>query len=293
MIYDDSACDKLLMTAELSNADYHDHPAISKSDLDAASRSGRHFLDKKEGPPRASTSVFDFGTGFHAAVLPGEDFSQVAVRMPKDIKSKATKAGKEFAKEHEGKIILNHSDSYALDQMMLSVSEHPAASGLLNGELKGKSEQSFFCKDTGDTELELKCRPDFMLDDGSLIIDIKTTTDASPNGFKKSLANFRYHVQAAWYLDVVEKATGRRPEAFIFVAVEKQRPFSTAVYVADEECIRIGMEQARQDLMNIAKWKNTGIYPGYSGQAEMISLPKWMLPREDGAMPSSEPIQLY
>jgi hypothetical protein len=92
---------------------------------------------------------------------------------------------------------------------------------------------------------------------------------------------------------VVEKATGRRPEAFIFVAVEKQRPFSTGVYVADEECIRIGMEQAREDLMNIAKWKNTGIYPGYSGQAEMISLPKWMLPKEDGTSADSQPIELY
>lgn len=283
------------MTTELTNAEYHAHKAISKSDLDAARKSGIHLLDKKEGPPRASTPAFDFGTAFHAGLLPGEDFSKVAVRMPKEITSKATKAGKEFAKEHEGKIILNHSDSYALDQMMLSVSQHPAASGLLNGDLKGKSEQSFFCTDTGETELELKCRPDFMLDDGSLIIDVKTTTDASPNGFKKSLANFRYYVQAAWYLEVVEKATGRRPEAFIFVAVEKQRPFATGVYVADEECIRIGMEQAREDLMNIAKWKNTGVYPGYSSQAEMISLPKWMLPREDGAMPAADhqPIELY
>ena len=283
------------MTTELTNAEYHAHEAISKSDLDAARKSGIHFLDKKEGPPRASTPFFDLGTAFHAGLLPGEDFSKVAVRMPKEITSKATKSGKEFAKEHEGKIILNHSDSYALDQMMLSVSQHPAASGLLNGELKGKSEQSFFCTDDGETELELKCRPDFMLDDGSLIIDVKTTTDASPNGFKKSLANFRYFVQAAFYLEVVEKATGRRPEAFIFVAVEKQRPFATGVYVADDECIRIGMEQAREDLMNIAKWKNTGIYPGYSSQAEMISLPKWMLPREDGAMPAADhqPIELY
>ena len=283
------------MLTELTNAEYHAHEAISKSDLDAARKSGIHLLDKKEGPPRASTPVFDFGTAFHAAVLPGEDFSQTAVRMPKEITSKATKAGKEFIKEHEGKIILNHSDSYALDQMMLSVSQHPAASGLLNGELKGKSEQSFFCTDDGETELELKCRPDFMLDDGSLIIDVKTTTDASPSGFKKSLASFRYFVQAAFYLEVVEKATGRRPEAFIFVAVEKQRPFATGVYVADSECIRIGMEQAREDLLNIAKWKNTGVYPGYSSQAEMISLPKWMLPREDGAMPAADhqPIELY
>ena len=293
MVYDEPASDKLLMLTQLTNAEYHAHEAISKSKLDAARKSGKHLHDMLYGPPRESTAAFGFGTVFHAAVLPGEDFSQVAVRMPKSITSKATKAGKEFAKEHEGKIILNHSDSYALDQMMLSVREHPAASGLLNGELKGKSEQSFFCKDTGDTDLELKCRPDFMLDDGSLIIDIKTTTDASPNGFKKSLASYRYHCQAAWYLEVVEKATGRRPEAFIFVAVEKQRPFATGVYVADEECIRIGMEEAREDLLNIAKWKNTGIYPGYSSQAEMISLPKWMLPQADGVMPASEPIQLY
>ena len=81
MVYDEPACDKLLMTTELTNAEYHANEAISKSDLDAASRSGRHFLDKKEGPPRASTAVFDFGTAFHAAVLPGEDFSQVAVRL--------------------------------------------------------------------------------------------------------------------------------------------------------------------------------------------------------------------
>ena len=279
------------MAETMTNEEYHGHAAFSKSDLDAARKSGRHLLDKKNGPPRPSTAAFDIGTALHAAALPGESFDSVAVRMPVGLK-KTTKEGKAFVAENRGKILLNSTDAYCLDQMMLSLLEHPVSSGLIKGELPGKSEQSFFATEP-ETGLEVKCRPDFMLNDGSLIIDLKTTTDASPKGFQKSLVNFRYYVQAAWYLDVVELATGKRPACFLFVAVEKQRPFSTGVYVADEEMIKIGREHAMEDLRNIAKWKAEDSYPGYSDRAEMISLPKWMLPKEDGTSADHQPIELY
>ena len=279
------------MAETMTNEEYHGHAAFSKSDLDAARKSGRHLLDKKNGPPRPSTAAFDIGTALHAAALPGESFDSVAVRMPVGLK-KTTKEGKAFVAENRGKILLNSTDAYCLDQMMLSLLEHPVSSGLIKGELPGKSEQSFFATEP-ETGLEVKCRPDFMLNDGSLIIDLKTTTDASPKGFQKSLVNFRYYVQAAWYLDVVELATGKRPDGFLFVAVEKQRPFSTGVYVADEEMIKIGREHAMEDLRNIAKWKAEDVYPGYSDRAEMISLPKWMLPKEDGSPADHQSIELY
>ena len=280
------------MAETMTNEEYHGHDAYSKSDLDAAHKSGRHLLDKKNGPKRPSTAAFDIGTALHAFALPGESLDSVAVRMPEGLK-KTTKEGKAFVAEHAGKIILNTTDAHCLDQMMLSLREHPVSSALVNGELAGKSEQSFFATEP-ETGLEVKCRPDFMLDDGSLIIDLKTTTDASPKGFQKSLVNFRYYVQAAWYLDVVEMSTGKRPDGFLFVAVEKQRPFSTGVYVADEEMIKIGREHAMEDLRKIAEWKAEDRYPGYSDRAEMISLPKWMLPKEDGT-PSADhqPIELY
>lgn len=278
---------------QMSNADYHKHKAISKSKLDAARKSGKHLYDILYGPPRESTAVLDFGTVFHAAGLPGEDFDSVAVRMPEGMK-KTTKEGKAFVAEHRDKIILNASESYALDQMMLSMLDHPVSAGLLKGDLPGKSEQSFFAVEP-DTGLEVKCRPDFMLNDGSnLIIDLKTTTDASPKGFQKSLVSFRYYVQAAWYLDVVEMSTGKRPDGFLFIAVEKQRPFATGVYVADEEMIKLGREHAMEDLRKIAEWQASGHYPGYSDRAEMISLPKWMLPKEDGTPAADhQPIELY
>ena len=279
------------MPQDMTNEEYHSHAAVSKSDLDAAHKSGRHYFDKKNGPVRASTAAFDIGTALHAAALPGESFDSVAVRMPEGLK-KTTKEGKAFVAENAGKIILNATDAYCIDQMMLSMLEHPVSSGLIKGELPGKSEQSFFVTEP-ETGLEVKCRPDFMLNDGSLIIDLKTTTDASPKGFQKSLVNFRYYVQAAWYLDVVEMSTGKRPDGFLFVAVEKQRPFSTGVYVADEEMIKIGRDHAMEDLRKIAKWKAEDVYPGYSDRAEMISLPKWMLPKEDGTHADHQPIELY
>ena len=62
----------------------------------------------------------------------------------------------------------------------------------------------------------------------------------------------------------------------------------------DRTMIKIGREHAMEDLRKIAKWQAEDVYPGYSDRAEMISLPKWMLPKEDGT-PSTDhqPIELY
>ena len=277
---------------QMSNAEYHARKEISKSKLDAARKSGRHLHDMLHGPPRESTAAFDVGTVLHASALPGEDADEVAVRMPEGMK-KTTKEGKAFVAEHKGKIILNPSDAFAIDQMMLSLREHPFTRSLVSGELNGTSELSFFGIDKA-TGLGTKARPDFIFNDGSLILDLKTTTDASPNGFQRSVVNYRYYVQASHYLDVIESATGKRPQAFLFIAVEKCRPYNTAVYMADAAMIELGKQHAREDLDNIAKWMAADHFPGYSERVEELSLPKWMLPKEDGTpAPDHQPIELY
>jgi exodeoxyribonuclease VIII len=112
--------------------------------------------------------------------------------------------------------------------------------------------------------------------DGSIVVDLKTTEDASPAGFRKSIGQWRYGVQAAWYLHSLEQATGIRPSQFIFIAVEKKAPYAVACYAADEEMIQLGMETAMRDLQRIAECRTAERWPGYSDQIEMISLPAWM-----------------
>ena len=127
----------------MTNEEYHKHPAISKSKLDAARKSGRHLYDMLYGPPRDSTAAFDMGTVLHASALPGENADEIAVRMPAGMK-KTTKEGKAFVAEHKGKIILNPSDAYVVDQMMLSLREHPFSAGLGKWRLEGQVRAELF-----------------------------------------------------------------------------------------------------------------------------------------------------
>jgi exodeoxyribonuclease VIII len=174
--------------------------------------------------------------------------------------------------------------------MAHSVFRHPAAAMLL--ALPGKAETTWMWNDEA-TGLQCKCRPDWLTDDGSLIVDLKTTEDASPAGFRKSIANWRYHVQASWYLDGLEHATDNRPEQFIFICVEKKPPHAVAVYAADAEMIAQGQITAARDLQQLADCKAADAWPGYSDQIETISLPPWMRPRPDGSMPTITEIETF
>ena len=162
---------------------------------------------------------------------------------------------------------------------------------LLNTD--GIAEQSFFWKNE-QTGLDCKCRPDYLFKDGTTIVDLKTTTDASLKGFSRSVCNFRYHVQAGFYLHGIEQATGVRPDRFIFVAIEKTAPYGVGVYEADAAMVSNGFEQAMIDLQKIAKWKKTEIYTGYTEEIKQISLPAWMSPkRNNTVLPSMEDIVLF
>ena len=141
--------------------------------------------------------------------------------------------------------------------------------------LPGKAETTHMWTDAG-FGLECKCRPDWLTNDGSIVVDLKTTKDASPRGFKQSVANYRYHVQAAWYLHGLEQATGKRPDQFIFICVESTAPYAVAVYAADAEMIERGHDQAMRDLAKLAVCKAADHWPSYSEQIETLSLPAWM-----------------
>jgi exodeoxyribonuclease VIII len=155
---------------------------------------------------------------------------------------------------------------------------------------QGKAETTHMWTDA-TTGVECKCRPDWLT--SNLIVDLKTTEDASPRGFQRSVANYRYHVQAAWYLDGIEAVTGTRPDQFIFICVEKKPPYAVGVYAADAEMIQIGAETAARDLEVYATCKAADAWPSYSDQIEPLSLPAWMRPRADGSMPNPPEIEMY
>jgi hypothetical protein len=279
----------------LDIGDYHRHSAVSKSHLDQVARSPLHYWARYVDPNRVDlepTAAMAIGSAVHTHVLELPEWDQRYITAPEGI-NRRTKAGKEawaaFEAESTGRIVLSRADAELVMRMGQAVYGHPAAAFLL--QRPGLAEQTYLWTDEA-TGLECKCRPDWMTTDGQLIVDLKTTEDASPAGFRKSVANFRYHVQAAWYLDGIERATGKRPDQFIFICVEKKPPHAVAAYAASAEMVAAGAITAEADLARLALCKEAGDWPGYSNQIEVIDLPSWMRPRPDGTVPPVAPEQI-
>jgi hypothetical protein len=231
------------------------------------------------------------GTALHTHVLELESWDERYITAPDGV-DRRTKAGKElwaaFEAEAEGRTVISRTDLEQVQAMSRAVYRHPAAALLLG--MEGIAESTHLWTDEA-TGLECKCRPDWLTSDGSIVVDVKTTEDASPAGFRKSISSWRYHVQAAWYLHGLEQASGIRPEQFIFICVEKKAPHAVAVYAADAEMIEAGGRQALEDLMTLAECKQANRWPSYSERIETISLPGWMRPRPDGSMPTA-PVEI-
>ena len=201
------------------------------------------------------------GSLVHCAVLePDELNKRYGVCLPRN-----TKAGKEQAAEMEtaGIEAVTATDMETALAMAASVRSHQAAAELLRD---GKAEQSFWWDDK-PTGLRCKCRPDWMT--SNTLVDLKTTGDASPRAFARSVAAYRYHVQANHYL------SGTFADRFIFIAVEKTYPFAVGVYELDLVSMIQGSQLRRNDIGVIADCQAINEWPGYGNTIQPLTLPDW------------------
>lgn len=195
----------------------------------------------------------------------------VTITLWSDIKA-------EWLANNGHRTVLEPEEWDQLMNMRDAVMAHPIARALLTGK-PGKAEQSVYWIDQA-TGVLCRCRPDFWRDD-NLIVDLKTTEDASPEGFAKSIANWSYDTQDAFYTDGVLAATGKPLKAFVFLAVEKSarvvegQPLGVAVYQLDEAGRELGRAKYREDLGIYAQCVKTGIWPCYGDKLKTISLPQW------------------
>lgn len=260
----------------MSNEDYHALPAISSSAIIKVLRSPLHYFAEyvTREVERTETPSMRFGTAVHTAVLEPETWEERYIVAP-DV-DRRTKAGKEawaaFVEEAGSREVITSEEAAKAHAMAAVVLEHPAAGPLLRGDfVEPEREASYFWRDP-DTGLECRCRPDSF--DGEVIVDLKTTTDASPSGFAKSVANYGYHVQAAWYRRGVAAVTGRMPR-HVIVAVETSAPYAVAVYELDALALEEGDRLCQRAITTIAECQRAGRWPGYGDEIQRLGLPRW------------------
>lgn len=250
---------------KIPNDVYHRGPGVSKSGIDLLLKSAAHF---KWRPKQEESRVFDIGTAVHAGVLEPDVFEKEVVRLPDDFNGR-TKAGRQYLLENANKINLTADDYQAVQDMVESVRNHPVARELLE---KGSPEESFY-KMNSKHRVLCKCRADWLGD--GYVLDLKTTKDASLKEFAKSVANFGYHIQAAFYSDLIHALTGKEVTHFYFAAVEKKPPYACAVYTVAAEDVQFGRELYREGLARYSEAKKSGKWQGYPTQVRVINLPPW------------------
>lgn len=200
----------------LTNAQYHSGPGISKSGLDHIAHCPSSLPWSREAPvDQEKLKAMDFGTALHCLLLEPEEFDKQFIVAPKF--NLRTNAGKEewenFQLEHDDKIIMTAEEWRQLQIMLGSVNAHPTARWIF--EQAGVNEASIYWTDDETGEL-CRVRPDRILTDHHIIVDVKTV--AGIDQFYWHAVDFRYFVQDAMYSAGYESHFGVRP-SFWFLAV--------------------------------------------------------------------------
>jgi exodeoxyribonuclease VIII len=155
-----------------------------------------------------------------------------------------------------------------------SLMAHPAARQLI--EMQGVVEEAtFFIEPT--TGAPCKIKPDKKVPSEGIIIDLKSTDDASSEGFAKSCAKFRYHVQDPFYRNGLNEAAGRiQYTDFFFIAVEKHPPYRVAVYQLDKAAKALGTQLYQENCETYVWCRDNNKWPAYSPYIETLGLPGWV-----------------
>ena len=262
---------------DISSDDYHAAAGWSSTQIkDAIDASLLHWWHQYINPEREPEEAkhFDIGTATHTAILEPDRLSETVIKSPPyNLRSSTARAERDqFIAENPGKVVLLPEEYETVLRIRDRVHSHPIARGLLAG---GRAELSYFGCDpeTGET---IKCRPDYMHDNGFAIIDLKSTKNAAPAAFAKDAANMHYDISVPWYLDVLDNLYGETPQHFIWLAVEKEPPYAIGIYYAQPADIDRARECARRNFMRLVNAKRTNQWPDYASEVLPLEMPGWV-----------------
>jgi hypothetical protein len=259
----------------VSAAVYHERvPGMaSKSTLDLVRRSPAHLKAWLDGANEEATPALTFGAAFHCAMLEPVVFAKTYAIEPRfgDCRVTANKVKRaEWHALHVDKTLISADDAETIDAMCSAVRAHPLASRMIRD---GEPELTIRWADE-ETGLECRARADYYVPSLRMVVDVKSTVDASAEEFRRSVAKYGYHRQDALYRAAF--AAVREPvDHFVFVAVEKTAPFGVAIYTVDGDATLKGHESIARDMATLARCFRANDYPGYPVEIQTLTVPPW------------------
>lgn len=287
---------------DLTNEEYHGSFGTSSSTLKKLLEKTPAHMSYDAAHPSESSEAMAMGTLVHTLVLEPEKFEQQYCVAPEDLKKPtatqlnakkpSAKTLKNIAlyeawqKKAEGKTMISQKQFDQASQMAGNVLTHPTASLLLQNKIVESSVYWWYraMEEGDDTKYKEMCkvRPDAIDIAHGVLVDLKTTTDASYTGFMRSVNKFYYHMSAAMYLDGVNQchelldATKHLAYTkFIFICVESVPPYLCAVYELHKDYIDIGKMLYRRSLKKLSEARQEEEMPGFPEEVRVLEPPTW------------------
>lgn len=220
---------------------------------------------------RKMTDALRFGQAFHLAILEPEEFAK-RVEWWEKHKTTTSKPFQEADAAMEERMLLCPSvwKEQLVDTLDAILANTDTRAML---ELPGDNEVTLVWTDE-ETGIECKARLDRIATCG-ILIDFKSARDASEQGFRKSVQDFGYHVQEAFYRDGYKAVFGEEAAAFAFPLVEKEDPYLTNLCQLDPEAVDAGRYIYKRNLRRYADCLEKNHFPGYGAGTKTIKLDKW------------------
>lgn len=254
----------------MSPAEYHARNEISASMIKKCDPPARlrWSLDNHEEP----TPEMRLGTAVHELVFTGKNNFLV---KPERLNF-ATKDGKQWKLDNSKNLdrLLTH------EQEQTAIACQQSVLKTFLGAAKGETDLACILHDQ-TLRADCRCLYDFVPTYCDYIVDLKTTRagGAGKRQFEREVMSRGYHLQAGWYLrlwNTYHKADrSKKRYKFIFVVVETEAPFLTAIYELSSELIQAGEAECVKRAEMIRDCMESGKWPGYH-DIQTIEKPKWM-----------------
>lgn len=266
-----------LKHTEETNEQYHaDASHVSASMLKVLHKSPQEYYERFVARTlmQETTPAMAFGSAFHMAILEPELFATTYTITPKfDRRTNAGKAGwNDWQAANEGKLTIDQDSYSTLLTMQSSAMRNPELAQMLKAG--GDIEKSIRWHD----RIDRKAKPDKVMPQFGVVLDLKTIADASPHSFASTAAKLGWWIQSAWYLSAVMQAHPQVEQwRIIFAAIGKSPPHEVGLYQftfedcewAEQECEKLVSELIRRQ-------DNNDWLAGWQKEVTECPLPSWV-----------------
>jgi exodeoxyribonuclease VIII len=263
---------------DMPRADYDRIDRVNWSTLKHMGKSPAHYRHEVDHRDSEDTDARKRGRVVHLAVLEPEKFAADCVVFEGTRKGKLWDA---CCEDNADKEILTPAMHAAAVEARDAVRGCAQAAPYLIG---GASEVTLLWTHVVPQveavlgySVECKARVDYLAP--AALLDLKSTKDASPEGFGRQAAAYQMHVQAAWYGAALTALKGfERP--YMLIAIEAAPPCVAQVYQVGPELLALGRSVCRGLLDRLDLCRRLDSWPGYAGGVMGLEFPRWALPRD-------------